>query len=128
MLLLEARKLSADPKFSEFKPLTALAHHAINLRRTAWFWSFRKKHTPPVSLPSTISKGCRFTDNFLHVFTMHFAVCILQSARWKKLNVLFLKYVNTCGFVGCKNNPPKSCLNCAKLSSMCANSEDILHG
>ena len=31
MLLLEAMKLSADPEFSEFKPLMALARHAINL-------------------------------------------------------------------------------------------------
>ena len=141
MLLLEATKLSADPEFSEFKPLMALARHAITLRRAAWFWSSLerhpgKKHTPPVSLPSTILKGCRFTYNFLHVFTMYSTVCILYwpnvehyfsiSARWKKLNLLFLKYVNT--FSGCKNNAPKSCLNCAKLSSMSANSGDILHG
>ena len=44
MLLLEAMKLSADPKFSEFKPLMALACHAINLGRAAWFWSSLKRN------------------------------------------------------------------------------------
>jgi len=39
MLPLKATKLSADPKFTEFKPLIALAHHAINLGRAVWFWS-----------------------------------------------------------------------------------------
>jgi len=39
MLPLKAAKLSADPKFTDFKPLIALAHHAINLGRAAWFWS-----------------------------------------------------------------------------------------
>ena len=84
MLLQEATKLSADPKFSDFKPLMALARHAINLiyeQRGSGpvyiLYQFRKKHTPPVSLPSTILKGCRFIYNFLHVFTMYSAVCIL---------------------------------------------------
>jgi len=39
MLPLKATKLSADPKFTEFKPLIALDRHAINLGRGAWFWS-----------------------------------------------------------------------------------------
>ena len=39
MLPLEATKLSADPMFTEFKPLIALACHAVNLGRTVWFWS-----------------------------------------------------------------------------------------
>ena len=86
MLLLEATKLSADPKFSEFKLLMALAHHAINLTRTAWFWSFRKKHTPPVSLPSTISKVVDLLITFCT-----FLQCILQSAFCtdRMLNTIF---------------------------------------
>jgi len=39
MLPLKAIKLSADPKFSELKPLIALAGHTINLGRAAWFCS-----------------------------------------------------------------------------------------
>ena len=45
MLLLEATKLSGDPKFSELKPLMALARHAINLGRAAWFWSSLKTYS-----------------------------------------------------------------------------------
>jgi len=39
MLPQKATKLSGDPKFTEFKPLIALARHTINLGRAAWFWS-----------------------------------------------------------------------------------------
>ena len=61
MLPLEATKLSADPKFSEFKPLKALAlaSHAINLGRAELCGSGPKETSS--SLISIILKRGKFT-------------------------------------------------------------------
>ena len=76
MLLLEATKLSADPKFSEFKPLMALARHAINLGRAVWFCSSLERnihHQSVFQVPFS-----RVVDLLITFGT--FLQCILQSA------------------------------------------------
>ena len=56
MLPLKATKLSADRKFTEFKPLIALARHAINLGRAAWlFWSILETNILQVPFTSVVN-------------------------------------------------------------------------
>ena len=144
MLLLEATKLPADPKFSEFKPSHGTGSSRNKFKKSS---VVLVQFTYYTSLERNILHQSVFqvpfsrVVNLLKIFCM-FLQCILQSAfythrmlntifqrsaRWKKLNLFFLKYVK-CAFVGRTNNAPKLCLNCAKLLSMCANSGDVHHG